>query len=134
MTRTVEEAAALVASGDTECAPCTLRANYEGYSDDALSRRVAALVSLVAAGDRPAAAWSGPIGFEKLPTGDGRMLTAIALSWGTPAPLKWRPAQHGRPQVHPAVGWLPVTQRPRRPNGGSGALNHAPTRPQHPRQ
>src|SRR3546814_8481350 len=95
MTRTVEEAAALVASGDTECAPCTLRANYEGYSDDALSRRVAALVSLVAAGDRPAAAWSGPIGFENLATGDGRMIEANALSWDTPVPLMWAPEHNG---------------------------------------
>lgn len=124
MTRTVEEAAALVASGDTECAPCTLRANYEGYADEGLGRRVAALVSLVAAGDRPAASWSGPIGFENLATGDGRMIETNALSWETPVPLMWAPENNGGHQGAQVVGW--ITDIARGENGaivGSGAFD-----------
>jgi len=123
LTRTVEEAAALVASGDAECAPCTLRANYEGYTNDAVQRTVAALVSLVAAGDRPAAAWSGPIGFENEATGDGRMIEANALSWDTPVPLMWAPENNGGHQGAQVVGWITDITRDGSAIMGSGAFD-----------
>lgn len=123
LTRTTEEAAALVASGDAECAPCTLRANYEGYADDALGRRVASLISLVAAGERQAAAWSGPIGFEQVATGDGRMIEANALSWDTPIPLLWAPENNGGHQGAQVVGWITDIQRDGNAIIGSGAFD-----------
>lgn len=123
LTRTVEEAAALVASGDAECAPCTLRANYEGYTDEAIGRRVTQLMSLVAAGDRQAAAWSGPIGYENVATGDGRMIQAEALSWDTPIPLLWAPENNGGHQGAQVVGWITDIQRDGNAIIGSGAFD-----------
>ena len=123
LTRTVEEAAALVASGDAECAPCTLRANYEGYTDDALSRRVSSLMSLVAAGERQAAAWSGPIGYENVATGDGRMIETNALSWDTPIPLLWAPENNGGHQGAQVVGWITDVTRDGNAILGSGAFD-----------
>ena len=123
LTRTTEEAAALVASGDAECAPCTLRANYEGYTDDVLSRRVASLISLVAAGERQATAWSGPIGFEQVATGDGRMIEANALSWDTPIPLLWAPENNGGHQGAQVVGWITDITRDGNAILGSGSFD-----------
>lgn len=116
----VDEAAARALSTDADCAPCSAAATATGFADGAL---LAQVNSLIAAGG-PAAQWSGPIGYENRPTGDGRMIETNALAWEVPVPLLWAPENNGGHLGAQVVGW--ITEITRGENGaivGSGAFD-----------
>lgn len=118
-TLAVADAAARAASTDADCAPCSAAATARGFAADFQNQ----VNALVAAGG-PAAQWSGPIGYEGVATGDGRLIEANALSWSTPVPLLWAPENQGGHLGAQVVGW--ITDITRGENGaivGSGAFD-----------
>ena len=116
----VADAAARAASTDADCAPCSAAATAVGFEDGAYLEQIQ---TLIAAGT-PAAQWTGPIGYETRPTGDGRLIEANALSWSVPVPLLWAPENNGGHQGARVVGW--ISDITRGENGaiiGSGAFD-----------
>lgn len=87
--------------------------------------REAALIASMGAPGANVQPWSGVLGFEGTPTGDGRLISPAALSAARlPLPLRWAPIDNGGHDGAQVVGRIDSIER--RPDGsifGRGVLD-----------
>jgi hypothetical protein len=82
----------------------------------AVRTRERSLVASMGAVGAAVQAWQGPIGYEGIPTGDGRFIEAGALSAADyPMPLRWSPVDWGAHDGAVVVGRIDSMER--RPDG-----------------